>query len=360
MKKRQLFLLDLLLTLSGCAHNGGPLVFVVTHTVGVDIQAASSSSATPGLTVGYKSVDVAVVPTQMATDGAAALRGCYGVGQNGAQTPARCSAEELARADTRRAASSSSQLPSQTAMVPAENEFIPAKLPRGPFTPTSSNIIPTVIAAPPPAAAPAKTGGDAGQFGETVEDAYSVYASFGTGTKTGSSGLSVDIGEVFATGDAAVQLAEGVNYYSSRAGNAAIVNAIANCAQQLAAAKNAGVDVSKLPSCPSGQATGDMNPMPTVTGISPNSATGPAAGAAAVTVSIALTGSGFTQSSKLNVSGNAGVTAGTPKVSGDGATLTADLTIAPGATKTPASISVTNPAPGGGTTTSATQTFTVQ
>lgn len=87
-----------LTSLGGCkTQSGGPLVFVVTHTVGIDIQATSASSATPGLTVGYKSLDLAVVPTQMATDGSDALLGCYAVGQNGADTPALCGSTEIAK-----------------------------------------------------------------------------------------------------------------------------------------------------------------------------------------------------------------------------------------------------------------------
>jgi hypothetical protein len=333
----------LILTISGCAHNGGPLVFVVTHTVGVDIQATSSTSASPGLTLGYKSVNLAAVPIQMAKDGGASLRGCYAVGQNGASIPRPCADGKRGTGDESTHTPTSTQRqppsPSRTAMLLSDRDE----------SLSTPSLIPAVFAPPPPAAQPS---GETSNFAESVEDAYSVYASFGTGTKAGGSNLSVDIGEVFATGDAAVQLAEGVNYYSSRAGNAEIIKAAANCIQQLTAAKNAGVDMSKVPSCGSS----GTNPAPTLTAISPNSGNAPAAGAAATTVSIKLTGTGFNESSKLNISGNAGVTVGVPKPSADGASMTVDLTIAPGAAKSPVNISVTNP--GGGT--SAALTFTVQ
>jgi len=219
----------------------------------------------------------------------------------------------------------------------------------------NSGLLRTVIA--PPAAAPPQGQARGGQFGEAVEDAYSVYASFGTGSKASNSGPSVDIGEVFATGDAAVQLAEGINYYSSRAGNAAMVNAVSTCIQQVSAAKAAGVDMSKIPSCDTTELASASNPAPTLTAISPTSANGPAARAAAVTVTVTLSGGGFGQTSKLNIMGNPGVTAGILKPSADGTSMSVDLTLAPGTAKSPASLSVVNPAPGGGT--SATVTFTV-
>src|SRR6185437_1462721 len=285
-------LVALAFDLSGCAHSGGPLVFVVTHTVGVDIQAASTSSATPGLTVGYKSADIAIVPTQLSTDGGDPLRGCYSVGQNGASTPSICDDSGPGMPDGNSQTKAEWRTRHALQRVTAKSDSIDV----------NSGLLRTVIA--PPAAAPPQGQARGGQFGEAVEDAYSVYASFGTGSKASNSGPSVDIGEVFATGDAAVQLAEGINYYSSRAGNAAMVNAVSTCIQQVSAAKAAGVDMSKIPSCDTTELASASNPAPTLTAISPTSANGPAARAAAVTVTVTLSGGGFGQTSKLNIMGN--------------------------------------------------------
>jgi hypothetical protein len=51
------------LALSGCNTNANaPLVFLQAHTLG--ITANASSQATPELTLGFRDLDVAVVPTQ--------------------------------------------------------------------------------------------------------------------------------------------------------------------------------------------------------------------------------------------------------------------------------------------------------
>jgi len=226
----------------GCANNnGGPLVFVVTHTVGIDIQATSTTAATPGLTVGYKSVDIAVVPTQTSRDGGAPLRGCYAVGKN-ADAPATCSAGTDSGSESDDATKVKNK---HAKYAPRDGNrsrdlYIPAVLAVSPDDPTT-------LAAPPSDTNENGTN----PFSESVIDAYSVYASFGVNAKGGGSGVGAGIGEVFATGDAAVQLAEGVNYYSSREGNADILRAKDHptCVEQLTAAKTAGVDMSKIPAC---------------------------------------------------------------------------------------------------------------
>ncbi len=91
------------------------------------------------------------------------------------------------------------------------------------------------------------------------------------------------------------------------------------------------------------------NPAPTLTAVAP------AAGDRLQTMNVVLTGSGFIQSvSTVNV--GAGITVNTTTVNG-ATQITANITIAAGATLGTRSFSVTNAAPGGGT--SATQTFTI-
>jgi len=354
--------------LGGCkTQGGGPLVFVVAHTVGIDIQATSASSATPGMTVGYKSLDLAVVPTQMATPGGDALLGCYAVGQNGAATPALCGSQDIAKSVAHAAKPKSAALhPDRSNDVeylgyvlgdgrPHRGDYIDdgvfLRQVVAPQAIPAPSIQPAVAAAPPIAA-------DNGQFAESVVDAYSVYASFNTSAKAGGSAPGVGIGEVFATGDAAVQLAEAVNYYSSRTGNAEIIKAQgeSTCVAQLIAAKQAGVDMSKVPDCPA--PVTQSNPAPTLNSLAPTSGAAPAAGATAGTVvGVTLTGTGFNSASGVTVLGAAGVTLDKPKPAADGKTMTTNLTIAPGAATGARSIFVTNPLPGGGTTT--TQSFTV-
>lgn len=58
--------------LAGCNANGNlPLVFVQSHTLGITAN-ATGSQATPELTLGYRDLDVAVVPV---IDGGVPLRG---------------------------------------------------------------------------------------------------------------------------------------------------------------------------------------------------------------------------------------------------------------------------------------------
>jgi hypothetical protein len=346
--------LFLLLFLGGCAHGGGPLVFVVGHTVGIDIQATSASTATPGLTVGYKSLDVAVVPTQQDKAAGDSLLGCYAVGQGGSEIPTLCPGSKPALPIAKPAMHSVDDLwmprPGQQRVNSSERR-------------DESTYLQKVVAAAPAAparaiAAPPANNEEADKFAESVVDAYSVYASFNTSAKAGGSAPGVGIGEVFATGDAAVQLAEGINYYSSRAGNALIVKAQgdSSCIAQLTAAKQAGVDMTKVPACPS--ATTESNPAPTLSTVAPTSGSAPQAGASAGTVvATTLTGTGFTSASSVGILGAAGVTADKPKASSDGKTITVNLTIAVGAATGARGIFVSNPTPGGGSTLS--QTFTV-
>jgi hypothetical protein len=102
---------------------------------------------------------------------------------------------------------------------------------------------------------------------------------------------------------------------------------------------------------------GTSNPVPTLTKIEPNSGTAPAAGGVATPVQVTLTGTGFTAASTLTISGGVGVTNDKLTTSSDGTTIKTTLTITPGAEKSARTISVTNPAPGGGT--SAALPFTV-
>lgn len=261
-------------SLAACQTNGGPLVFVVTHTVGVDIQATSTTSATPGLTVGYKSVDLAVVPTQTSTDGGAQLKGCYAVGQSQA-APGLCGAGSVATAASPAVQPGSTPPPSpppKASWRDMDGRLIPAvvAIPLGDLPPPGSGggggggggsgaggsdgagAAPLMTGELKTKAVPVVGANGGNSFSESVADSYSVYASFGTKTSAGSSGTGVDVGEVFATGDAAVQLAEGVNYHAQYKGQAAVYQAQSGhptCIEQVTAAKSAGVDASKLPDC---------------------------------------------------------------------------------------------------------------
>jgi hypothetical protein len=349
--------------LSGCATNGGPLVFVVTESIGVDIQAASTSSATPGLTFGYKSVNLAVVPIQMRTDGGAQLRGCYSVAQEGATIPTSCVTGNGSNSGTPPVPAAKPSTYRRPDAGTLDNVYF-RDTRSSPDAAPRSEFVPVVAAAAAPPPQPSSTGtpaqAAATPFAESVQDAYSVYATFNAKVKASGSGSGVDVGQVFATGDAAVQLAEGANYFASRNGNAKIVLAQAQgtCVAQLIAAKNAGVDMSKVPACPSSQAGTTPNPLPTLATIAPTSGSAPASGATTGTkVPVTLTGTGFNSASKLTITGNAGVTADQLTASSDGKTLTTTLTIAPAAAKGACTVAVTNPAPGGGT--SPTVSFTV-
>lgn len=98
--------------------------------------------------------------------------------------------------------------------------------------------------------ADSSTGGN--EFSEAVVDGFSVSASFGGEISAGSGQNAIGLGELFATGDAAVQLTEGYNYYMSREGQADINKSSLSptCMEQLIAAKKAGVSDGKLPTCP--------------------------------------------------------------------------------------------------------------
>jgi len=64
---RKLIFLAILLGIGGCATNSGqPLVFVQAQTVGITAN-AGGPQATPELTVGFRDLDVAVVPTESST-----------------------------------------------------------------------------------------------------------------------------------------------------------------------------------------------------------------------------------------------------------------------------------------------------
>src|SRR5580704_10896580 len=165
--------------LGGCATNGGPLVFVVTESIGVDIQAASTSSATPGLTVGYKSVNLAVVPIQMRTDGGPALRGCYAVGQDGAAAPASCAPGTGSASGTPpvpTARPSTYQRPEAGTLDKAyfrDTRSPPGAAPRSEFVPV---VAPAAAPPPPPPPQQSGTGSPApaapSPFAESVQDAY--------------------------------------------------------------------------------------------------------------------------------------------------------------------------------------------
>jgi hypothetical protein len=245
-----------------------------------------------------------------------------------------------------------------------------------------------VLAAPPPQAAqlPSQTETTSTKFSEGVVDAYSVFASFNTNTSAGnggskastdtgasdngknapaaggaagntqngtaSGGISVGIGlgELFATGDAAVQLAEGVNYYMSRAGNAEIAKALpaSNCAPQTGATKPAKTETPKEPGCAGGTPTADTvsKTVPSLASITPTSGSAPPAGGTAGTkIVVTLAGTGFGPASALAITG-VGVTYDQLMTSSDGKTMAATLTIAPGAPKAACTIAVTNPSGG--------------
>lgn len=269
--KRGILILIAIMSIAGCVtpKPGGPLVFVSTHTFGIDIQAATTSSATPGMTVGYKSVNVAIVPTQLIPNSGLPVQGCYAVGQNGPSSadcmPARATAgTHVKAADSKndKTTDNSDRDSSRTTagdtglQYASPGHFIPV------VAPVASPPLWQIQAAPPPSqnrtspiagangSANPSTGGN--EFSEAVVDGFSVFASFGGKISSGSGQNAIGLGELFATGDAAVQLTEGYNYYMSREGQADISKSFPSltCMEQLIAAKNAGVSDGKLPTCP--------------------------------------------------------------------------------------------------------------
>ncbi|MCE9641817.1 MAG: hypothetical protein K8S22_16995 [Betaproteobacteria bacterium] len=97
------------------------------------------------------------------------------------------------------------------------------------------------------------------------------------------------------------------------------------------------------------------NPAPTLASIAPN--IGVVAEGAATVVAVTLTGTGFNSASTVNIGGAAGVSIGALAVNAAGTQITANVTIAAAAARGVRTFSVTNPAPGGGT--SANVNFTV-
>lgn len=70
--------IGLAVLVAACADTkSAPLIFVSSNVVGIDITAGTAQSATPGMTVGYKSFDAAIVPTQRATSEGLPVTGCY-------------------------------------------------------------------------------------------------------------------------------------------------------------------------------------------------------------------------------------------------------------------------------------------
>lgn len=268
---RGILVLIAAMPLAGCVtpKPGGPLIFVSTHTFGIDIQAATTSSVTPGVTVGYKSVNVAIVPTQLIPNSGPPVQGCYAVGQNGASSadcmPARATAGTHVKATAsknRQPTGTSDGGASATAagetsfQYASSGHLIPVVAPVAapPLWYTQAAPPPNQKRAPPPAGTNGSTDSSTGgnEFSEAVVDGFSVFASFGGKISAGSGQNAIGLGELFATGDAAVQLTEGYNYYMSREGQADISKSSPSltCMEQLIAAKRAGVSDSKLPTCP--------------------------------------------------------------------------------------------------------------
>jgi hypothetical protein len=155
-QQRRLILICLCAVLSGCSTSDNlPLVFMQTTTVGISASATAAQAA-PDLTLGYRDVDVAIVPV---VAGGHSVRGVSPAGADG--------------------------------------------------TPTDSPIPPVQVAA---------TLSNAGGKSPAYTDALSVFGQFTVNTGQGSNATTptVGLGKFFATGLAARNLASGFATWQSQ------------------------------------------------------------------------------------------------------------------------------------------------
>lgn len=283
--------------LSGCAQMSPmPLVFVSTNTLGVDIGTDPSSAQTPRLVLGYKTTDVAIVPVTTELNQGPAIRGCNSTLKNQsavatcADSSGSSQSKEGMAQPTPPSTGSKPVIKStfQNGDTPAwrEASLLKIGLPDGSQRPADTpnqrgvdiaQINPGIMAIPldngptakpkpKPAdkskdsAAPKAIPQDDGpsSYSQSIHDSLSVFSSFNADAKVGAEG-GVQLGKAFATGVAAQQLTEGINYYMQRKGQALASGVMSEtnkdlllrneCVKSLIAAKEKQVPNELLPNC---------------------------------------------------------------------------------------------------------------
>lgn len=262
-----------LLALAGCATTNSntqqsPLLFISTNSFGVDVGASPSSASLPSINLGFKSLDVALVPVTTDVTNVA-IRGCYNAGQNVGKV-GNCDA--VIAASEGRQPSSSAGAPArvaetstppegpiriaQAAPLKAEEVRVQA-VPLAPGAAPLRTLHAPVTKAPPvgASAVPVVIGPNPGSFDQSMRDSLSVFSSFNADTKVGQE-ASIQLGKAFATGVAAQQLTEGLNYYMQLKGQS-LIGADSNkeialrseCMQAVIEAKDKSAPEASLPNC---------------------------------------------------------------------------------------------------------------
>jgi hypothetical protein len=257
MKTASLSLASLSLTagallLAGCADPNGhaPLLFVSTNSFGVDIGASPAAGQAPSLNLGYKSVDLAVVPVTTEAKGGSPIRGCYSAARNATEAGA-CADGAPARQVAGGATVTSSA--GELSLVALRDDE--QKLAQAVPLPRDTKAAPVSASGPQPKGVPVSAPSGE-RFGQSIRDSLSVYSSFSGEAKAGSE-TGVQLGKAFATGVAAQQLTEGINYYLQYKGQTAATASDAaketalrtECMQALITAKEKSVPDSLLPAC---------------------------------------------------------------------------------------------------------------
>jgi hypothetical protein len=251
---------------ASCARQ--PLLFSSADTYGVNISVSSASSTPLDFALGYKNLDLSLVPVT-ATDKHGAyypIRGCY-TAAAGSATTVPCSPGGGSPADVRQSMRSpgsanllfGSYIPSTADahleqvkaaspnLVPNSRLALPLHfVPNNPLALPVSGLNPSRPGQPSAAPSTSPEGSPSNEA-EGMRDSLSVFSSFNTNASASSSaGVDVGLGKVFATGVAAQQLTEGQNYYLQYRGFA-LANAascLANLAKALGPGKATSTDIA--------------------------------------------------------------------------------------------------------------------
>ena len=241
---------------SGCSQP--PLLFSSATSFGVSIMVSSASTNPIDLSLGYKQLDASLVPvTYATTTGADAyhpIRGCYAAvghasGSAGCTTQDGTTANIPAKADVADPPQHDSPKNSGGGVIfqpfglvlAGGNSRTPGKAP--------GSLQPNAIAtAPTGMAGSSLENRVVAHESESMRDSLSVFSSFnGAARGSPSSGASVGLGEVFATGVAAQQLTEGQNYYLQKKG--ASLSLIAACVGDITTALGQKTTLDELKIC---------------------------------------------------------------------------------------------------------------
>ncbi|MCR4376908.1 MAG: hypothetical protein NUV50_02305 [Rhodospirillales bacterium] len=269
--------------LSGCAQqNSMPLVFGSTQTMGLSFTSSATQNQGVDVTIGFKNIDFALVPTTTVdtNNNPVAIRGCYSVGVN-VNAVRDCNDNAMAGTVNRNVAVEGASVVGSKQFSGARTESVDVvEVPPLPFTPDILSVptaVPLPLPSPPviPINASENSGDKAGPVpnvstvpnadpkgtnaaAQSMRDSLSVYSSFDGKTNITSNQTGADVGmtlgKAFATGVAAQQLTEAMNYYLQYKGQALVFGAKetakADCVRALTDALGAGnVTAEALKTC---------------------------------------------------------------------------------------------------------------